>query len=75
MRTHRKGASTHVWLAAVCSASVAAHFGRLYRLSQGDGVRLVFFIHVLAVIVLWFAVLSKKHKRFKVYVMTKQEYI
>lgn len=52
---------THVGLAAVGSASVAAHFGRLHRLSQRDGVRLVLFVHVLAVVVLRLAVLH--HQR------------
>lgn len=49
---------THVWLAAVGSASVAAHFGRLHGLSQWDGVGLVLFVHILTVIVLWLAVLD-----------------
>lgn len=59
--SHDTVSFTHVWLAAVRSASVAAHFGRLHRLSQWDGVRLVLFVHVLAVIVLWLAVLD--HER------------
>lgn len=48
---------THIRLAAVCSASVSAHFGWLHRLSQRDGVRLVLFIHILTVIVLWLVML------------------
>lgn len=53
------GALTHVWLAAVRSASITAHFGWLHRLSQRDGVWLVFFVHLLAIIVLLLAVLDK----------------
>lgn len=57
------GAVTHVGLAAVRSASVAAHFGRLHRLTQGDGVGLVLFVYVLAVVVLRLAVLNRKHSK------------
>lgn len=53
------GTLTHVWLAAVSSASITAHFGWLHRLPQGDGVGLVLFIHILTIIVLWLAVLDK----------------
>lgn len=53
------GAATHVRLAAIRSASVTAHFGRLHRLSQGDGVGLVLFIDILAVVVLRLAVLKE----------------
>lgn len=55
---------THVRLAAVGSASVAAHLGWLNRLSQRDGVGLILFIHLLTVVVLWLAVL-KWHSRDK----------
>lgn len=56
------GAVTHIGLAAIGSASIAAHFGRLHGLTQGDGVGLVLFIYVLAIIVLRLAVLKKKKK-------------
>lgn len=54
------GAATHVRLAAIRSASITAHFGRLHRLSQGDGVGLVLFVHILAVVVLRLAVLKEE---------------
>lgn len=47
-----EGAETHVGLAAARSASIAAHLGRLHRLPQRDGVRLVLLIHLLSVVVL-----------------------
>lgn len=61
---HMTGAVTHVGLAAVGPASVVAHFGRLHGLAQGDGVGLVLFIHILAVIVLRLAVLKSKRGRY-----------
>lgn len=63
-------AVTHVGLAAIGSASVAAHFGRLHGLTQGDGVGLVLFVYVLAVVVLRLAVLNNKNK--KINIMTAQ---
>lgn len=59
-------AVTHVGLAAIGSASIVAHFGRLHGLTQGDGVGLVLFIYVLAIIVLRLAVLKNK----KINIMT-----
>lgn len=49
---------THIRLAAVGSASIAAHFGRLHGLSQRDGVRLVLFIHFFTIIVFWLVMLE-----------------
>lgn len=60
--TIRIGSLTHIRLAAVCSASVTAHFGGLDRLSQGDGVGLVLFIHILAIIVFLLAMLKIANK-------------
>lgn len=57
------GAVTHIGLAAIRSASITAHFGRLHGLSQGDGVGLVLLIDILAVIVLRLAVLNNEKKR------------
>lgn len=52
------GVVTHIRLAAIRSASITAHFGRLHGLTQGDGVGLVLFIYFLAIIVLRLAVLN-----------------
>lgn len=49
--------ATHVWLEAIGSASVADGPGRLDRLAQGDGVRLVLLIHLLTVVQLWLTLL------------------
>lgn len=59
------GAATHVRLAAIRSASVTAHFGRLHRLSQGDGVGLVLFIDILAVVVFRLAVLKEQENNIR----------